>query len=651
MKRRKFLGMLGGAAAVWPLAGRAQQPAMPVIGFLQRSAPIRTDFADFRDGLKALGYEEGRNIRIEQRYARLDLDRLRSYAQELVAMNVRALVTDGWVTIQAAMAATKTIPIVSAFIPGPTQFGIATLNRPGGNLTGLSSFVDELGAKRLELLKELVPAARRIAILRDRDNVNLVSMRLIEDVAKAIDVNLRDFVAAGPDTWPGVFASMTDYRPDALLQLTNAAFASNPKEMAALAVARRLPTLYGEREFVEAGGLMSYGTSLSDQWRSAAGYVDKISQRRQGRRSTHRAADQIRSCDQSQDRESDRPRCADSDPAACHRGDRMKRRKFLGMLGGAAAVWPLAGRAQQAERMRRIGVLLPAAADDPEYQARVAAFHQGLALLGWTIGRNVRIDTRWATTDAAEIRRHAAELAALAPDVILAPAATTVGPLLQATRTVPVVFPSIVDPVGAGFVDSLARPGGNATGFMNFEYSIGGKWLELLKEIAPGVTRVAILRYAATPSGVGQFGIIQSVAPSLRVEVTPVNMRDAPEIESAVAAFVRAPNGGLIVTASPLAQRHRDLIVTLAARHKLPAVYFDRVFAAAGGLISYGPDYIDQYRRAAAYVDRILKGEKPADLPVQAPTKYELVINLKTAKALGLEVPATLLARADEVIE
>ena len=305
--------------------------------------------------------------------------------------------------------------------------------------------------------------------------------------------------------------------------------------------------------------------------------------------------------------------------------------------GGA---WPLAARAQQPERMRRIGVLLPAAADDAEYQTRVAAFLQGLQQLGWTIGRNVRIDTRWATTDAAEIRRHAAELAALAPDVILAPAATTVGPLLQATRTVPIVFPVVVDPVGAGFVDSLARPGGNATGFMNFEYSIGGKWLELLKQIAPGVTRVAVLRYAATPSGVGQFGIIQSVAPSLRVEVTPVNMRDAPEIERAVAAFARAPNGGLIVTASPLAQRHRDLIVTLAARHKLPAVYFDRVFAAAGGLISYGPDYIDQYRRAAGYVDRILKGEKPADLPVQAPTKYELVINLKTAKALGLDCAA-----------
>ena len=301
--------------------------------------------------------------------------------------------------------------------------------------------------------------------------------------------------------------------------------------------------------------------------------------------------------------------------------------------------------------MRRIGMLLPAAADDAEYQAWVGAFLQALALLGWTIGRNVRIDTRWATTNAAEIRRHAAELVALAPDVILATGTSTVGPLLQATRTVPIVFPVIGDPVGAGFVDSLARPGGNATGFMTYEYSLGGKWLELLKQIAPGVTRVAVLRDAALSIGPAQFGVIQAVAPSLRVEVNPINLRDAGEIERAIAAFARSPNGGLIVTAGATALLHRDLIITLAARHKLPAVYSDRTFVTAGGLISYGPDRIDQYRRAAGYVDRILKGEKPADLPVQAPAKYELVINLKTAKALGLDVPPTLLARADEVIE
>jgi ABC-type uncharacterized transport system substrate-binding protein len=328
----------------------------------------------------------------------------------------------------------------------------------------------------------------------------------------------------------------------------------------------------------------------------------------------------------------------------------MRRREFITLLGGAAATWPLAARAQQGERMRRIGVLLPAAADDPVFQTRLAAFHQGLALLGWSIGRNVRIDTRWATANAAEIRRHAAELVALAPDVILAHGSSAVEPLL-ATRTVPIVFPVAGDPVGAGLVDSLARPGGNATGFMNFEFSISGKWLELLKQIAPDVTRAAVLRDATQGSGTSQFAVIQAVAPSLRVEVNPVNMRDAPEIERAVAAFARASNGGLIVAAGGRAQRNRDLIITLAARHKLPAVYFERSFVAAGGLISYGPDYVDQYRRAAGYVDRVLKGEKPADLPVQAPTKYETVINLKTAKALGLEVPPTLLATADEVIE
>ena len=323
----------------------------------------------------------------------------------------------------------------------------------------------------------------------------------------------------------------------------------------------------------------------------------------------------------------------------------------MALAGGAAAIAPLAVRAQQRERMRLIGVLMPATADEAEMQARIAAFHQGLQQSGWTIGRNVQIDTRWATTDAAEIRRHAAELAALAPDVILAHAATTVGPMLQATRTVPIVFPAVVDPVGAGFVDSLARPGGNATGFMNYEYSLSGKWLELLKQIAPGMTRVAVLRNAATATGPGQFAAIQAVAPSFGVEANPVNVRDAGEIEGAVATFARVPNGGLIVTASPAAALHRELIVSLAARHNLPAVYFERHFVAAGGLISYGNNQIDQYRAAAGYVDRILKGEKPADLPVQAPTKYELVINLKTAKALGFAVPPSLLARADEVIE
>ena len=331
--------------------------------------------------------------------------------------------------------------------------------------------------------------------------------------------------------------------------------------------------------------------------------------------------------------------------------DRLQRREFITLIGGAAAAWPIAAQAQQPERMRRIGVLIPTTADDAGYQARMGAFHQGLALLGWTIGRNVRIDIRWGAGDAERSRKYAAELAALAPDVILAAGASSVGPLLQATSTVPIVFPVIGDPVATGFVDSLARPGGNATGFISFEFSLSGKWLEVLKQIAPGVTRAAVLRDTTQGVGSSQFAAMQTVAPSLKVEVNPVNVRDAREIERAVAAFGRTPNGGLVVTTGSAATSHRELIISLAARHWLPAVYPNRVYVASGGLISYGPDLIDQYRRAAGYVDRILKGEKPADLPVQQPTKFELVINLNTAKALGLTIPETLLATADEVIQ
>jgi putative tryptophan/tyrosine transport system substrate-binding protein len=329
----------------------------------------------------------------------------------------------------------------------------------------------------------------------------------------------------------------------------------------------------------------------------------------------------------------------------------MRRRAFITLLGGAAAAWPLAARAQQPDRVRHIGVLMTAAVADPEAQARLAAFQQEMRQLGWVVGRNVRIDSRWGGSDAESIRRYAAELVALAPDVILATGSLSVGPLLQATRAVPIVFAYVPDPVGAGFVDSLARPGGNATGFTPFEYGTSGKWLELLKEIAPGVTRAAVIRDPAIATGLGQFGAIQSMGSSVGVEVQAVNVRDAGEIERTVTIFARSSNGGLIVTGSALAVHHRDLIIALAARHKLPAVYFERSFVTGGGLISYGPNIIDQYRRAAGYVDRILKGEKPADLPVQASTKYELVINLKTAKALGLTVPPSVLSRADEVIE
>jgi ABC-type uncharacterized transport system substrate-binding protein len=329
----------------------------------------------------------------------------------------------------------------------------------------------------------------------------------------------------------------------------------------------------------------------------------------------------------------------------------MRRREFILALGGVAAAWPRAARAQQPERVRRIGVLMNVAAADPEGQAQVAAFLQALRQLGWDEGRNVRIDTRWGENDVERDRRYATELLAFAPDVILASGSLSVAALRHVTHTSPIVFAGVSDPVGAGFVDTLARPGGNVTGFMIFEYSVSGKWLELLKEIAPRIMRAAVLRDSANPAGIAQFGAIQAVAQSLGVALRPVDTRDAGEIERSIASFARAANGGLIVTPSASVSAHHDLIVILAARYKLPAVYSSRPMVIGGGLICYGPDIADQFRQAAGYVDRILKGEKPADLPVQAPVRYELVINLKTAKSLGLDLPSSVLARADEVIE
>jgi len=330
----------------------------------------------------------------------------------------------------------------------------------------------------------------------------------------------------------------------------------------------------------------------------------------------------------------------------------MRRREFIGLLGGVAAI-PLAARAQQ-ERKRRVAILSSAGAidaSDPQVQANIAAFLQALEQLGWTSGHNLQIDHRVGGGNAERIRKQAAELVTLAPDVIVSAGATSVGPLLQATRSVPVVFVNVADPVGAGYAESLARPGGNATGFMSFEYNLSGKWVELLKQIAPSVTRAGVLRDAAISSGIGQFAVIQSVAPSIGIDVSPISLRDSGEIERGIAAFARFANGGLIATSSAATVFHRDLIIKLAARHKLPAVYSRRLYVTSGGLISYGSDILDQFRRAAGYVDRILKGEKPADMPIQAPTKYEMVINLKTAKALGMIMPPSVLARADEVIE
>jgi putative ABC transport system substrate-binding protein len=328
----------------------------------------------------------------------------------------------------------------------------------------------------------------------------------------------------------------------------------------------------------------------------------------------------------------------------------MRRREFIMLAGGAAAAWPLAARAQQPERPRRIGVLNSLTEDDPESATRRAAFEQSIKELGWTSGRNLRIDYRWAGNDPDLIRKFAAELVALAPDVIVASGSVVVPPMVRATRDVPIVFLQVIDPVGSGLIASMAHPGGNVTGFTQFEYSLAGKWLELLKEIAPNVSRVAVLRDATRGPGIGQFAVIQAMAPPHRVELSPINAGDPAEMERGIAAIARFPDGGLVVTVGGTAVR-RDVIVAAAAKYRLPAIYPYRYFAVDGGLISYGPDTIDPYKRAARYVDRILKGEKPSDLPAQAPTKYQMAINLKTAKALGLTVPSSLLARADELIE
>ena len=329
----------------------------------------------------------------------------------------------------------------------------------------------------------------------------------------------------------------------------------------------------------------------------------------------------------------------------------IRRRDFMALLGGAVATWPIAARGQTGERMRRVGVLTNLTQTDTEGRSRDEAFVKGLRQLGWAEGDNLRVDRRWTEGDAERGRQYASELVALAPDVILTTGSAGLIPLLQVTRTIPIVFTIVPDPVGAGFIDSLARPGGNATGFVQFEFGLSGKWLELLKEVAPDVTRVAVLREPGLTAAIAQFAALQAVAPSMRVELVPLNFRDQADIERTVAAFARSSNDGMVVTSGPLAAVHRGVIVAAAARHKLPTVYVSRFTALDGGLISYGPDFRDQYWRAAGYVDRILKGEKPGDLPVQAPTKYELVVNLKAAKALGLEIPATLLARANEVIE
>jgi putative ABC transport system substrate-binding protein len=620
MKRREFITLLGGAVTTaWPLAAHAQQPAMPVVGFVSgrsNESSVR-DGGAFRKALNETGYVEGQNVMVEYHWLDGQYDRLPALMAELVRRRVAVIATPGFGDgALAAKAATATIPIVFGVAQDPVKLGlVASLARPGGNATGINLLSAEIGAKRLGLLHDLVPKAVRIAVLVNPANswTAEATLRDIPDAARATGLQIQVLKASTRSEIEAAFATLVRDRADALLVASDGFFTSRRVQFATLAARYAIPAAYSNRSYPEVGGLMSYGTDSLDYYRQAGVYTGQILK---GAKPADMPVLQSTKWEFVINMQTARALGLEVPNSLQLLADEFT------LLGSAAVAWPVAGSAQPGERVRRVGVITGAGvdADDADMKARFAAFAQALEQLGWSHGRNVQIDYRFGSGNPDDIRRHAVELAALAPDVILSSGAASVGPTLQVTRTIPVVFVGVVDPVGAGFVDSMAQPGGNATGFVMLEYSMTAKYLELLKEIAPFVTRVAILRDAAISSGTGQFGAIQSAAPSLRMDVTPVNVRDARVIERSVATFAQASNGGLIATASALTVVHRELIIGLAARYKLPAVFHRRLFVASGGLMSYGADVIDQFRQAAGYVDRILKGEKPADLPVQAPT-------------------------------
>ena len=628
------------------------------IGILLPAAADDAEFqarvGAFLQALALLGWTIGRNVRIDTRWATTNAAEIRRHAAELAALAPDVILAHGASTVGPLLQATRTVPIVFPVVADPVGAGfVDSLARPGGNATGFIAFEYSMGGKWLELLKQIAPGVTRVAVLRDPANPPATGQfGVIQAVAPSLrvevnPVNMRD--AGEIERAVAAFARS----PNGGLIVTASGLAALHRDLiVTLAARHKLPAVYFERFFVAAGGLISYGPD-SDRPVPARGRLRRSHpQGREAGRPAGAGADQVRAGHQPQDRQGARPRRAADAARPRRRGDRMKRREFITLLGGAAAAWPLAARAQQPDRMRRIGVLMAYAESDPEAQARVAAFREGLQKLGWTEGRNIRIDTRWAAADAEAMQRFAKELVALQPDLILSPTTPTTAALLQQTRTIPIIFANVADPVGSGFVASFPRPGGNVTGFTILEPTMAGKWLELLKEIAPRVNRVAFLFNPATaPYAEYYLNPFKAAAASFGVEAIVAPVRDTSELESVVAAQAREPNGGLIVMPDSFLVTHRAEITSLAARYRLPAVYPFRYFTELGGLLSYGSDLTDNYRRAATYADRILKGAKPSELPVQAPVKFELVINLKTAKALGLDVPPSLLARADEVIE
>ena len=654
MRRREFITLLGGAAAAWPLAARAQQPAkVPRIGFLHYGSPGPSPEVDaFRQGLRDLGYIEGKNINIEYRFASGRVERLPELAAELVHLNPDVIVSPTTAASLAAKQATGTIPIVIAGVADAVGAGlVASIARPGGNVTGLTSISAELGGKRLELVKGIVPTASRVAVLHDpADRSNVLLLKGLQEAAPALGLTLQPLEVRELGEFEGAFIAISRERADALFGAPGVLTFEHQKTVVDLAAKSRIPTLWGHRQFVDVGGLMSYAVNFYDQCRRAATYVDQILKGDKPGDLPVQQPTKFELGRQSQDRQGARPHRAADAARPRRRGDRVRRREFITLLGGAAA-WPLAARAQQPDRMRRIGVLVNLAEDDPEMQLWLTAFRQGLEKLGWSEGRNVRIDYRFHTAGADQVQVPVKELVALQPDVILAEGTSTAAAFKRESRAIPIVFVAVSDPIGSGFIASLARPGGNLTGVLQYEASITGKWLAMLKEIAPGLARSALVANPKVTAYDHFLRASETMASSLAIELVPSPVENAADIERVIGSFARVPNGGLVFPPDSTTTSNRHLIITLAARLRLPAVYAIRAFVAAGGLMSYNTDRSDLFRQTASYVDRILRGANPADLPVQAPTKYETVINLKTAKALGLTVPPGLLVAADEVIE